>query len=531
MLDIVIKNGLIIDGSGAPGVIGDVGIKDRRIEAVRPGGDLPGQRVIEAKGLVIAPGFIDIHNHSDMVLLGKPGEDTYVRQGVTTLCIGNCGMSLAPVKKKFLPLLQRYISPLEAGISLSWDWETMGQYLDRIGNPAVNVLVLVGQGTVRIAAMGMDNRKPDSPQMEEMKNLILESMDQGAIGLSSGLIYPPGIFTARDELVELCRTVASRNGIYTTHIRNESDTLLEALEEAIQIGEESGVSLLISHHKAGGKRNWGRIKQSLDLVEKARARGVNVHMDQYPYTAGSTVLKVILPPWIQEGGDRGMEQLRNPDIRRRIKKEMEQGIKGWENFSEMAGWEGIVIAFCKKEKELEGKSILQIAEERGQEPAEAAFDILVEEEGDVIVVIHAMSEDDVRTVMKHPLVMFGSDGIASPGKPHPRLYGTYPRILGKYVREEGVLKLEEAVRKMTGLPAEKLGLMDRGRIAEGKIADLVVFDATSVREKSTYVDPDQKPDGIEYVLVNGSLAYEKEHLVNAQAGQIIRPQWNIWGQS
>lgn len=522
MLDIVIKNGLIIDGSGAPGVNGDVGIKDRRIEAVRPGGGLVGQSVIDAKGLVIAPGFIDIHNHSDMILLVKPAEGTYVRQGVTTVCIGNCGMSLAPVHKNFLPLLQRYVSPLEAGISLSWDWETMGQFLNRIGSPSVNVLALVGHGTVRIATMGMDNRKPDSRQMEEMKNHVLESMDQGAIGLSSGLIYPPGTFTARNELIELCRTVASRNGIYATHIRNESDTLLEAVSEAIQVGEESGVSLLISHHKAGGKRNWGKVKQTLELVEKARARGVNVHMDQYPYTAGSTILKVILPPWIQEVGDRGMEQLKNPDVRRRIKRDMEQGIEGWENFSEMAGWEGIVLAFCKKEKELEGKSILQIAEEKGQEPAEAAFDILVEEEGDVIVVIHAMSENDVRTVMKHPLVMFGSDGIASPGRPHPRLYGTYPRILGRYVRDEGVLALEEAVRKMTGLPAEKLGLMDRGTITEGKIADIVVFDPASVAEKSTYMNPDQKPDGIEYVLVNGSLTYEKGHLVNAGAGEILR---------
>jgi N-acyl-D-amino-acid deacylase len=522
VLDIVIQDGLILDGTGNPGFTGDVGIQADRIEIVEPAGGLSGQRFIEANGLVVAPGFIDTHNHFDTILLINPAEDGELRQGVTTGCIGNCGISLAPVKKRFLSVLQKYTSPLHVGSSLSWEWETMGQYLDRIDTPCMNVAALVGHGTVRIATMGMDNRSPSSREMDEMKSLILEAMDQGAIGLSSGLIYPPGIFAETDELAKLCKAVAKRGGIYSTHIRGESDTLVEAVAEAIRIGEESGVSLLISHHKAGGRKNWGKVNESLALVEKARARGLDVHLDQYPYTAGSTMLGVILPPWMKEKEPQVAEQLRDPEVRRRIKDDIETGIDGWENFVDIAGWEGIVLAFCKNEKELEGKSILEIAEERNQEPAETAFDVLMEEEGDVIAVIHAMSEEDVRTVMKHPLVIFGTDGIPSPGKPHPRLYGTYPRILGKYVRDEGVLSLEEAIRKMTSLPAQKLRLTDRGTIAKGGIADLVLFNPSTIREKSTYSEPDQRPDGIEYVLVNGSIAIEQDKLVNAQKGEILK---------
>lgn len=258
------------------------------------------------------------------------------------------------------------------------------------------------------------------------------------------------------------------------------------------------------------------------MVEEARERGIDVHLDQYPYTAGSTMLAAILPPWMQEGKVGAVEQLEDPEVRHRVKEDLKRGIDGWENFLEITGWEGIVLASCKKEKELEGKSILQIAEERQQEPAETAFDILREEEGDVIAVIHGMCEEDVRMVMKHPLVMFATDGIPSPGKPHPRVYGTYPRILGKYVREAGVLSLEEAIRKMTSLPAQKLGLKDRGAIARKNKADLVVFNPSTVKEKSTYLEPHQAPEGIEYVLVNGTVAIEKGRLVNAEGGEILK---------
>ncbi len=285
MLDIVIKAGLIIDGKGNPGFMGDVGIQADRIEIVAPAGGLSGQRAIEANGLMVAPGFIDTHNHFDTILLINPAEDGELRQGVTTGCIGNCGISLAPVKKRFLPILQKYTSPLHVGTPLSWEWETMGQYLDRIDKPCMNVAALVGHGTVRIATMGMDKRSPSSCEMDEMKNRVLEAMDEGAIGLSSGLIYPPGIFAKTDELIQLCKAVAKRGGIYATHIRGESNTLVEAVAEAIRIGEESGVSLLISHHKAGGRKNWGKVNETLELVEKAWAHGLDVHLDQYPRQA------------------------------------------------------------------------------------------------------------------------------------------------------------------------------------------------------------------------------------------------------
>jgi len=521
--DLIIKNGLIIDGSGHPGFLGDVGIRGDRIELVGCGISLPNQRMIDARGLVVAPGFIDTHSHADAIALIDPNECSKIDQGVTTECVGNCGLSLAPVNREYLSHLQKYISPFLGGIPVNWDWETIGQYLDRIKNPSRNIATLVGHGTVRIAAMGLENRRPTFHELERMKDLISESLDQGAFGLSSGLIYPPGVFAETDELIELCKTVSKRGGLYATHIRGESNTLVEAVNEAIQIGKESGVSVLISHHKAGGKKNWGKIKETLEMVERARAQGSDVHLDQYPYNAGSTTLGSILPPWVHEGGlDPALERLKDPQVRTRIKKEMEQGIKGWENFVEFAGWEGIVIAFCEKEKELEGKSILQIANERDQEPAETAFDILLEETGKVIMVVYAMSEVDVRTVMRHPLVMIGTDGIPTSGKPHPRAYGTYPRILGKYVREEKVFSLEEAIRKMTSLPAQKLGLKDRGTIAKGMIADLVIFNPSTIREKSTYLNPQEKPEGIEYVLIGGSIVVERTRLLDSQKGQVIR---------
>jgi N-acyl-D-amino-acid deacylase len=521
--DLIIKNGLIIDGSGHPGFLGDVGIRGDRIELIGHGISLPSQRMIDARGLVVAPGFIDVHSHADTIALVDPTEDSKIQQGVTTECIGNCGLSLAPLTKEHFSPLQKYVAPFLGGAHLNWDWETMGQYLDQIKGPSCNIAALVGHGTVRIAAMGMENRGPTSHELEEMKDLVSESLDQGAFGLSSGLIYPPGVFAKTDELIELCKMVAKKGGLYAIHIRGESNALLEAVDEAIEIGQKSGVSVQISHHKAGGKKNWGKVKETLDRVEKARSQGINIHLDVYPYTAGSTMLASILPPWMHDGGiDQALKRLKDSQIRLRIQEEMEQGIKGWENFVEFAGWEGIVIAFCEKEKELEGKSILQIANERDREPAETAFDILLEEAGKVVMVIYAMSEEDVRTVMRHPLVMIGTDGIPTSGKPHPRAYGTYPRVLGKYVREEKIFSLEEAVRKMTSLPAQKFGIKERGRIAEGMIADLVIFNPSTIQEKSTYLNPHEKPEGIEYVLVNGSITLERTRLLDSQKGQVIR---------
>jgi len=521
--DLIIKDGWIIDGSGHPGFSGDVGIRGDRIELIGRGIRLPSQKVIDARGLVVAPGFIDTHSHADTIALVDPTEDSKIQQGVTTECIGNCGLSLAPLNKEHLPDLQTYVAPFLGGFHLNWNWQTMGQYLDQIKCPSRNIAALVGHGTIRITAIGPENRKPTPYEMDKMKDLISESMDQGAFGLSSGLIYPPGVFAETDELIELCKIVAKREGLYATHIRGESNTLVEAVNEAIEIGQKSGVSVQISHHKAGGKKNWGKVKETLDRVEKARTQGINIHLDVYPYTAGSTMLASILPPWMHDGGmDQALNRLKDPQVRLRIKGDIEQGIKGWENMNQFAGWEGIVIAFCKKEKELEGKSILQIANERNREPAETAFDILLEEAGKVVMVIYAMSEEDVRTVMKHPLVMIGTDGIPSSGKPHPRAYGTYPRVLGKYVREEKIFSLEEAIRKMTSLPAQKFGLKERGMIAEGMIADLVIFNPSTIEEKSTYFNPHEKPEGIEYVLIGGSIVLERTKLLNSQKGRVIR---------
>ncbi|MBM4325157.1 MAG: D-aminoacylase, partial [Deltaproteobacteria bacterium] len=300
--DLVIKDGWIIDGSGHPGFHGDVGIRGDRIELIGQGISLPCQRIIDAKGLVVTPGFIDTHSHADAIVLIDPNEDSKIQQGVTTECIGNCGLSLAPVNKQYLIHLQRYVASIQGGFLLSWNWETMGQYLDQIKAPSRNIAALIGHGAVRIAVVGPENRKPTPYEMDKMRDLVSESMDEGAFGLSSGLIYPPGVFAETDELIELCKTVARKGGLYATHIRGESDGLVEAVNEAIEIGQKSGVSVQISHHKAGGKKNWGKVKETLDRVEKAKSQGINIHLDVYPYTAGSTMLASILPPWMHDGG-------------------------------------------------------------------------------------------------------------------------------------------------------------------------------------------------------------------------------------
>jgi N-acyl-D-amino-acid deacylase len=409
-----------------------VGIADGRVIAV---GAIrqQAQRVIDARGLVVAPGFIDVHSHDDMALIRGPRLDFKVMQGVTTVVIGSCGSGVAPVTPDYRQHYELFLSSV-LGPAADFSWSTTAEFyaaLEKAG-PSLNVAPLAPHGVLRFAAMGMESRPPSAEQMERMKELLEEALTAGAIGLSTGLIYPPGMFAATEELIELCRVVARHGGIYASHIRDEGDHLLEAVEEAIRIGREAGVPVQISHHKAHGRANWGKVVDSLALIDRARAEGLDVTVDVYPYTAGSTLLAIFLAAGEEEGGP-----------------------------------EDVMVAAAPRRPEVEGKTLQEIGGLMGLPPWEAG-QRLVQEDPSVVAIGFGMAEEDVRRVMAHAAAMIGSDGIPSAGgKPHPRLYGTFPRVLGTYVRREKVLGLEEAIHKMTDLPASKHRLAERGLLAPG----------------------------------------------------------------
>ena len=531
-MDLLIKNGTIIDGRGGSRFKADIGIESDKI--VKIGTKLKkAENIIDATGLVVSPGFIDMHSHSDFTLLSCPHAESMIQQGVTTEVIGNCGLTTAPVTEERLDSLRKYLGPFSATGDFEWDWRSFGDFLDYLEDKGVsiNVASLVGHGAVRIAVMGSKSAKPSEDELEDMKKLVRESMEGGAFGISSGLIYPPGLFSDTEELIELSKVAKEYNGIYSTHVRSEGDGLIESIKEAIKIGEVSGISVQISHHKVTGKPNWGAVKETLRLIDDARKNGLNVNCDQYPYTASNTILSSLIPNWAQEGGYFKLKKrLKDEENRKRIKQEISEGIPGWENPAKDTGWKNIVISsvFSKKNKHLEGMSILDIAKSEGKDPADVVFDILIQEIN-AMIVIFEMCEEDVKEVMKHPLTMIGSDGIAISQKGmfgavnlHPRSYGTFPRVLGKYVREDHVLSLEEAIFKMTFLPAQKLGLEGRGSLKEKMYADITIFDPEKIIDKATYTKSNQYPEGIEYVLVNGAIVVKDGGQNDILAGRILR---------
>ncbi len=530
--DILIKNGFIVDGSGAPYLKGDVGIKDGRI--VRIGLDLGrhAAKVIDAKGLVVAPGFIDIHSHADLTILAVPHADSTVSQGVTTAVGGNCGLSMAPLNPKTSALLKEYLSPfLVPGYDYGWDWRTLGDFHRKLEERkiAINLALLVGHGTLRIAVKGFDPSPLTKEEMDEMKALLRQSILDGAWGLSTGLIYPPGSYASTGEIIELTKVLKEFpvRLTYLSHIRNEGKYLIEAVEEAIEIGEKAGVPVQISHHKASGRSNWGKTSATLRLMERARSRGVEVSCDVYPYIAGSTTIMSLLPNWVLEGGvEKALERLKDPEMRRRIKEEVEEDRVKGENWIKGCGWEGIYVSSCPVAPEYEGKSLKEILSGHS-DLYEGLFDWLIKIGGKASMILFFGDEEDMETVLRHPLSCVGSDSwTTSPkvgGRPHPRAYGTFPRVLGRYVREKKVLSLEEAVMKMTLIPASKLGLWDRGLVREGFKADIVVFDPNTITDNATYTDPHQRPSGIRYVIVNGEVVVEEGGLTGKLPGRVLKP--------
>jgi N-acyl-D-amino-acid deacylase len=519
MFDLVIKGGRIVDGAGDPWYRADVAIKDGKIAAMgRLGGEA--DRFIGAEGLVVSPGFIDTHSHSDLMLMAEPEARQKIMQGVTTEIVGQDGLGEAPLRDDVIDEWRRYLSGLNGDPDIEWGWRSFDDYLNRLesARPAINVASLVGHGNLRLLAMGMENRPPTASELEEMKRLLDEAMAQEAFGMSTGLIYPPCVYAETAELTELCRVVSSRGGVFVVHMRNEGDRLFESIEEVITIGREAEVPIQISHFKASGRQNWGKVVEALEILERARSVGIDVTVDQYPYIAGSTFLSSILPSWALEGGTaRMMERLVDEATRKRIAAEMSGAGRGRE-----WGWDGILVTSVKSERNrrFEGKTVGKIAEERRQEPVETVLDLIVEEENAVGIASFSMSEDDVRTVMRSRLQMVCTDGIVL-GKPHPRVYGSFPRVLGPYVRE-GVLRLEDAVRRMTSMPAQRFGLLDRGLLRPGMRADVTVFDRDAIIDRATFQDPHQFPEGIKYVIVNGVVTVDNGDHTGARAGMVLR---------
>ncbi len=530
-LDLVIKNGRIIDGTGNPWFKGDVGIANGRIVKIGTLRAEESTRVVDARGFVVAPGFIDMHSHSDFSPLINPRTESKVRQGITTEVTGNCGISAAPLNDflkeeitKTTPILE------EAGLKL--DWSTMKEYLCRLDEKkmAINIVSLVGHGNVRAMVMKYDVRSPTKKELEEMRKVLAKALEEGAFGLSSGLIYPPGCYANTKELIELCKVVARYDGLYSSHIRGEGERLIDSVKEAIKIGEKAGVPVEISHHKAGGKASWGKVKRTLKMMERAREKGIEVTCDVYPYLAGSFGLDAMLPPNAYEGGvERLVERLKDEKTRQRLRREMTEGIEGWSSPLKAGGWDTTMIAYCEGHPEFEGKTISEITQQKKLDPFDFVFNLLIEEKASVAVIRFLMHEKDMLMVLKHPVSMIGSDssarapyGVLGKGKPHPRSYGTFPRVLGRYVREEKVVTLENAVRKMTSLPAQKLKLRDRGLIREGMWADITIFNPKNVIDTATYSEPHQYPIGIEYVIVNGEVVIDNGEHTGELPGQALR---------
>lgn len=529
--DLLIKNGRVLDGTGSPYYKSDIGIKKGKIAQI---GKTNGNavKVVDAQNQIVSPGFIDLHSHTDLFILPFPEAESFILQGVTTQVAGNCGLSLAPTNEKTLPLLRRYLEPsLHSGYNYGWDWKTLAQYYERIEKQgtSINLIPLVAQGAVRLAVKGFDSTPASRLEMRQMKKLVAEGLEWGAYGMSSGLVYAPGSYSTTEELVELASVLTRYGGIYTSHIRNESEGLMESVEEAIKIGEANDIPVQISHFKAMGKANWGKVHATLRELEQARSRGVQVSCDVYPYTAGATSIASALPIWALEGGiEKMLARLADKQSRRQIAADIDSNAGGGINMITSSGWGGIFISDCPSNTGYEGKSLEQILKEKGRfaDPYEGFFDWLLDIQGNARVIIFYGVEDDVRTVMKHPLACIGSDGRAiSPkagGKPHPRFYGTFPRVLGKYVREEKLLTLEEAVRKMTALPAAAFGIQDRGVLREGLAADITIFDPDKIIDKATYENPHQYPKGISYVIVNGEVVVEKGRHTGKRPGKVLR---------
>jgi N-acyl-D-amino-acid deacylase len=523
VFDLILRGGRVLDGAGNSDFPADVAVERGRIAAIGQLGAAESRELVDVAGLTVSPGFIDVHSHSDALPFATDPLPAKILQGVTTEITGNCGSTPFPCNPATVDLLREYHAATFS--ALPWDWTRLAGYLERLEQvgPVSNVAPLVGHNSVRVAVMGYDNRAPTDDELRAMQRLVAEALEDGAVGLSTGLIYTPGVYSDTDEVTALAEVLRGSGRPYVTHPRGETHNLFNAIDEAIAIGERAGVPVQISHLKAAGRPNFGRGPEVLDRIEAARARGIEVTGDVYPYDAGSGKIASLMPPWALEGGTPALlERLGDPAQRARIAREIEEGLPGWVNLVEAAGWDNIWITNVERNRSYLGKRITEIAEDLNTEPAEALFTVILGEQARANMRLKMMDEPDVRGFLAHPLVMIGSDASITRGRPHPRTWGTYPRVLGRYARDLGLISQAEAVRKMTSYPAQKFGLFDRGLIRPGLWADLVVFDAATILDRATPEDPEQPPLGMPHVLVNGQFAVRDGEYTGARPGQALR---------
>ncbi len=491
--DLILRGGTVYDGSGDDPFTADVGVTGDRITALGDLAEAAADNDIDVSGMAVSPGFIDVHSHDDFHVLSSPDVEHNTLQGITTVVVGNCGFGAAPYGTAAARMGALYELPPEVK-----PWDGYAGYLATVDQvrPSLNVAALVGHNTLRLDAMGDNQEVPPSiDQVTHMAGWIAEGMEAGAVGFSTGLIYEPGRYSTTDEIAAVATVAGGYGGVYTSHIRNEAGELLQAVEEALVVGEMSGCSVQISHHKVSGSDNWGAIERSIEMIEAARERGMDVTADQYPYTSGSTRLAAVLQNGALTDGNGGLGRVQAEDV---------------------------LVATCTERPEYEGRSLASFVDEWDL-VAEDAAQRIVDEGGDhVYAVIFMMDEGDVRRVMAHPTTMIGTDGIPAGSKPHPRAWGTCPRILGRYVRHEGVISLPDAIHKMSGMPAHKFQLAGRGYVREGGFADLVVFDPDTVIDQATYEEPKTPPTGMPHVIVNGKIVVRDSFHTHAEAGRALR---------
>ncbi len=505
MKQTLIRQATLYDGTGSMPFAADVLIEGETIQkiakAIAPEAIDGEVEIVEAQGLALAPGFIDTHSHSDLEVLRHPQMRHVIAQGITTEIIGQDGSTVAPVHDGIVKELADNMAPLSGVVERPYWWRSYGQYLSEIrkAQPCTRIEGLAGHGTIRMYVMGNDNRKPSPAELQRMKELTAQCMEEGARGISFGLIYPPGSYAETEELTEICKTVAAYDGIAMVHMRNEQDRLLQSIDEMACVARQSGIRMHISHLKALGMRNWGKVREALEKLEEVRSEGIDITFDQYPYAATCTGLKVVVPPWAYEGGEQGFQaRLLNAGEYRRIAEETQEEI------AKRGGAEQIMIGTVATEENrwMEGLRLSEIAARRGQQPADAVLSILQEEGPSVVAIYFSISEEDVETVMQSPLHCVCTDGIVG-AHPHPRAYGAFAQVLGHYCRERGILRLEDAIRKMTSEPARRLRLWDRGLLRQGMSADLVLFDPATVTNINSYTEPKKSPEGFAGVWVAG----------------------------
>ena len=530
--DLVIRHGTVYDGTGSAGVVEDLAIQGDRIAARGDLSSARGRQEVDASGLAVAPGFIDMLNHSETSLIEDGRSQGMIRQGVTLAVFGES--SMGPLSER----MKQDLKERQSDIKFDYTWTTLGQYLDHLVQRGVstNVASFVSAATVRAHEIGYDNRPPTADELDRMRGHVRTAMDEGAMGLTTALIYIPGVFASTDELVELAKVASQSGGMYVSHMRSEGNRLLEAIDETLTIAREANIRAEIYHLKASGESNWPKLAAAIEKIEAARKQGLDVTADMYTYTAGSTGLDAAMPPWVQEGGYKAWAQrLRDPKVRARVRKDMTTPQDVWENLMLAAGGDGTLLVGFKSEalRQYAGKTLGEVARLRGTSLQDTAMDLVVEDGSRVQVVYFLMSEENVRRQIALPWVSFGSDAasMASEGvfiktSTHPRAYGNFARLLGKYVRDEHVVPLEEAIRKLTSLPAATLRVKERGRLAPGYFADVVAFDPRTIADRATYEKPHQYATGVRHVWVNGVQVLKDGEHTGQKPGRVVRgPGW------